>query len=66
MARRADGRRIVIGTEFTKRGRDYHSANPNDDNDAILEALADLGPQAAWTQTSIDHCRLLLLATGTL
>jgi hypothetical protein len=65
-ARRADGRRVIIGTEFTKRGRDYHSLFPNDDNDAILEALAGIGPQAAWTQTSINHCRLLLLATGTL
>ena len=63
-ARGADGRVVVIGTEFTQRGRQYHTDNPSDDNNAILEALADLGPQAAWTETSIARCRLRLLDNG--
>jgi len=64
-ARTPDGHPVVIGTEFTERGRKYHLENPSDDNNAILEALAGIGPEAAWTRPSIDRCRLLLLATGT-
>jgi hypothetical protein len=65
-AKGADGRVVVIGTEFTQRGRQYHIDNPSDDNNAILEALADLGPEAAWTKESIERCRLRMLVTGTL
>lgn len=66
IAKNASDERVVIGTEFTERGRKYHEANPSDDNNAILEALGRLGPQEAWTADSIARCRLRLTITGAL
>jgi hypothetical protein len=63
-ARNASGQRIVIGTEFTDRGRRYHAENPNDDKNAILEAVGGLGPELAWTPASIQHCQRMLILTG--
>jgi hypothetical protein len=65
-AKNASGQRVIIGTDFTEDGRKYHEANPNEDNYAILEALGGLGPQRAWTQASIERCRLRLILTGAL
>jgi TIR domain len=53
----ASGQRVVIGTELNQDGRDYKRDHPADDNNAILAALADAGPEAAWTSESITRCR---------
>jgi hypothetical protein len=62
----ASGRREVIGTEFTKRGRQYQDENPTETNSQILETLGKLGAEAAWTPASIQRCRLRLMFTGAL
>ncbi|MDQ6760405.1 MAG: toll/interleukin-1 receptor domain-containing protein [Acidobacteriota bacterium] len=66
MAKNMSGDRVVIGTELTAKGRKYHEENPNDDNNAMLAALAGLAPQEAWTAASIERCRLKLMLTGVL
>jgi hypothetical protein len=60
----AAGLRVVIGTELTEDGRRYRRDNPADDNNAILEALAGRGPEAAWTRESIARCRLRIDLSG--
>jgi hypothetical protein len=61
----ASGKRVAIGTELNQDGRDYKRDHPADDNDAILAALADAGPEAAWTSESIAQCRTRVVVSRT-
>jgi hypothetical protein len=62
----ASGRIVVIGRELTPAGRKYLEDNPNDNPDAILQALGGLGPERAWTEGSIARCRMQLGSTESL
>ncbi len=63
-ATNAAGERVVVGTELTERGQQYLRNHPGEDKDALLEALAGLDVELAWTADSIRRCRTVLAVSG--
>ena len=60
------GKRVVIGTELTNAGKKYKEDNPNEDNDALVEALVGLNVDQMWTPESVRRCRVAIGVPGAL